>query len=206
MKQARLEIDTRKIALVYADNQRLPRLDLEASLGLNGLSGDGDNTRYDGEWQDSARRAFEQDGSSWYAGLRFSVPLQNRVAKAQYRDAAAQDKQSLYRLRRVEVSTEKVISSAHAVLNLGEKRLEVAQRYAALAQTTLDQETRRLQEGLSDTFRVLTFQNALIAARVREVAAKTDYYRAQAVLHQAMGTNLERYNIVAALPHEGAMP
>ena len=206
LQQARLEIESRKIALVYADNQRLPRLDLEASLGVNGLSGDGDNAKYDGDWHRSASRALEPDGNSWYAGLRFSVPLQNRTAKAQYRDAAAQDKQAIYRLRRAEISAETVIRSAHAVLDLGEERLEVAKRYADLAQTTLDQETRRLQEGLSNTFRVLTFQNALVDAKIREVAAKTDYYRAQASLYETMGTNLERYNIVAALPHEGATP
>jgi outer membrane protein TolC len=206
LQQARLEIESRKIALVYADNQRLPRLDLEASLGLNGLSGDGDNANYDGDWHRSASRALEQDGQSWYAGVRFSVPLQNRTAKARYRDAAAQDKQSIYRLRRAEISAETVIRSAHAVLDLGEERLKVAKRYADLAQTTLEQETRRLQEGLSNTFRVLTFQNALVDAKIREVSAKTDYYRAQASLYRAMGTNLERYNIVAALPHEGVSP
>ncbi len=187
LQQARLEIENRKVALVYADNQRLPRLDLEASLGVNGLSGDGDEAHYDGQWQRSASRALDQDGSSWYAGLRFSVPLQNRSAKAQYRDAAAQDKQSLYRLRRAEVSAETVIRSAHAVLDLGEERLVVAKRYAALAQTTLDQETRRLQEGLSNTFRVLTFQNSLVEAKIREVSAKTDYYRAQTRLYAGHG-------------------
>ena len=41
---------------------------------------------------------------------------------------------------------------------------------------------------------------------MREVAAQTDYYRAEVALYLAMGTNLERYNILAALPHEGAMP
>ncbi|MDH4026959.1 MAG: TolC family protein, partial [Desulfuromonadales bacterium] len=57
LQQARLEIESRKIALVYADNQRLPRLDLEASFGVNGLSGEGDNTKYDGDWHRSASRA-----------------------------------------------------------------------------------------------------------------------------------------------------
>ncbi len=208
LQQARLDIDARKIALVYADNQLLPRLDLEASLGINGLAGDdGSNgSRYDGDWHNALNGAFDQDGTSWSAGLRFSMPLQNRTAKAQYLDAAAQDKQSLYRLRSAEVSVETEIRAAHAVQELGRERVEVARRYAALAETTLDQETRRLEEGLSNTFRVLTFQNALVTARTREVAAQTDYSRSVAALFQAMGTNLERYNILAALPHEGAKP
>ena len=203
LQQARLELDVRKLALVYADNQQLPRLDLEASLGVNGLSGDSDSdSYYAGNWQDS----LDEEGSSWYAGIRFSMPLQNRSAKALYRDAAAQDKQSLYRLRRAEIAAESAIRSAHATVELGLKRVEVARRSAELAQTTLDQENRRLEEGLSDTFRVLRFQNSLVTAKVSEVAAITDYYRAQADLYQAMGSNLERYNIVAALPHQGAMP
>ncbi len=207
LRQARLEITARKLALVYAKNQRLPRLDLEASLGLNGLAGEGvSGSRYDGDWQNSVNSALDQDGNSWSAGLRFTMPLQNRAAKAQYLDAAAQDKQSLYRLRSDEVSADAEIRAAHALLKLGRERLAVAHRYAALAQTTLDQETRRLQEGLSNTFRVLTFQDALVTARTREVAAQTDYSRAEVALAQAMGTNLERYNIIAALPHQGAKP
>ncbi len=203
LQQARLELEARKVALVYADNQLLPRLDLEASLGLNGLSGKGDNTSpYEGDWQD----AFASDGDSWYAGLRFSMPLQNRVAKAQYRDAEAQDRQALYRLRRTEIAAETAIRTAHKTLELGQKRLEVARRTSALAQTTLDQETRRLQEGLSDTFRLLIIQNSLVTAKVSEVAALTDYQQAWANLYQATGENLKHYDIVAALPHQGAMP
>ncbi len=206
LRQARLDIDARKIALVYADNQLLPRLDLVASLGLNGLSGDDSDNRYQGDWHNSVSGALEQDGTSWSAGMRFSMPLQNRAARARYLDAAAQDKQSLYRLRSTEVLAETAIRAAHDLLNLGRERLAVAHRYASLAQTTLDQETRRLQEGLSNTFRVLTFQNALVTAKTREVAAQVDYYRAEMGLYQAMGTSLERYNILAALPHEGVMP
>ncbi len=202
LQQARLELDARKIALVYADNQLLPRLDLEASLGINGLSGDAEsNTFYDGPWRDS----FDDDGNSWYAGLRFSMPLQNRVAKAQYRDAAALDKQSLYRLRRAEVAAEAAIRSAYETLALGQARLDIARRTAELAETTLEQENRRLEEGLSDTFRVLIFQTSLVDAKINEVAALTDYHRARVRLFQAMGINLESYNIVAALPQQGAM-
>lgn len=206
LRQARLELAVRRLALVYADNQQLPRLDLEASLGVNGLAGDADGGRYAGGWNDSLSRAMDGDGSSWYAGLRLSMPLQNRAARAQYRDAAAQDKQALYRLRRIEVAAEAAIRAAHATLALGRERVAVARRFAALAQTTYEQENRRLQEGLSDTFRVLTFQNALVAAKIREVAAQADYFRAQAALLQAMGSHLEHYAIVAALPPEGALP
>ena len=108
--------------------------------------------------------------------------------------------------RRTEIAAETAIRTAHKTLELGQKRLEVARRTSALAQTTLDQETRRLQEGLSDTFRLLIIQNSLVTAKVSEIAALADYQQAWANLYQAMGENLKHYDIVAALPHQGAMP
>ncbi|PLY04275.1 MAG: hypothetical protein C0624_05900, partial [Desulfuromonas sp.] len=83
---------------------------------------------------------------------------------------------------------------------------EVATRAAELAAITLEQESRRLTEGLSDTFRVLSYQDALVAARIREVAARIDYQQALNALYQVMGNSLERYEIAAALPREGARP
>ena len=146
--------------------------------------------------------ALAEDGTQWYAGVRFSMPLQNRGARGRYLAAEAEDRQALYALRRAEVAVETAIRSARQACELGEQRLQVAQRYAALADATLEQENRRLREGLSDTFRVLTFQNALVDARIRETAARVDYHKAIATLYRAMGINLERYDIVAALPQQ----
>jgi len=203
--QVRLESDIRQIELDYADNQLWPRLDLEGSFALNGLAGDdrGAGSPYAGDWNDALDGALEEDGKQWYAGLRVTMPLQNRAARAGYANARAADKQTLYLLQRVEIAAETAIRTAYATSELGKRRLDVAKRYAELAQVTLDQEDRRLAEGLSDTFRVLNFQNALIAARIREVSAKVDYHKALNNLHLAMGKNLERYEIVAALPREG---
>lgn len=206
--QVRLESEVRQIELDYADNQLWPRLDLEGSFALNGLAGDdhGAGSPYAGDWNDALDGALQQDGNQWYAGLRLTMPLQNRAARAGYASAKAADRQTLYLLQRTELAAETAIRSAHATTELGAQRLDVARRYAELAQVTLEQEDRRLAEGLSDTFRVLNFQNALISARIREVSAKIDYHKALNNLHRAMGVNLERYDIVAALPREGAQP
>lgn len=201
--QARLDLDISGLALTFAGNQKLPRLDLEASLGLQGLAGQGeDSSRYPGGWADS----FDDHARSWYAGLRLQAPLENRQADARYRDAFARDSQDRYRLRRLEKSAEAEIRSAHATLELGAERLAVARHSAELARLTLDQENRRLSEGLSDTFRVLSFQNALLAAQLSELAALSDYHRAQAELSFATGTILARHDIGTVLPTQGAIP
>ena len=60
-----------------------------------------------------------------------------------------------------------------------------------------------MQEGLSDSFRLLSFQDALIEAKIRRVTAQADYRKGLALLYRAMGQNLEHYDITAALPSQG---
>ena len=72
----------------------------------------------------------------------------------------------------------------------------MAERFVSLAETTLKQESRRLDEGLSDSFRILDFQNSVISARIRKAAAVADFNSGLADLHRAIGDNLSRYNIV----------
>ena len=117
--------------------------------------------------------------------------------------AEAEQSQALYNFRRLEVSAETEIKNALVVLGRGKERLVVSDRFVSLAETTLEQEDRRMQEGLSDSFRLLSFQDALIEARIRRATAMTDYRKGLAILYTAMGQNLEHYDITAALPPQG---
>ena len=79
------------------------------------------------------------------------------------------------------------------------ERFAIAERLQALADITLQQENRRLAEGLSDTFRVLTFQGNLIDARIERLSALIEYNKSLARYHQSVGTNLVRHGIVARI-------
>jgi AcrR family transcriptional regulator len=82
------------------------------------------------------------------------------------------------------------------------ERVGVAERFEGLAQTTLSQEMERLKEGLSDTFRILDFQDDVIGAHIRKTSALVDFNQGLANLFRAMGNNLERFDIVAAMPEK----
>jgi outer membrane protein TolC len=56
----------------------------------------------------------------------------------------------------------------------------------------------RFKEGLSDTFRILDFQDDLIGAHIRKTEALVDFNQGLANLYRAIGINLERFNIIAA--------
>ncbi|MEA1867073.1 MAG: TolC family protein, partial [Thermodesulfobacteriota bacterium] len=209
IRKQRIAIANQDIKLEYYANQKLPRLDLEATLGSNGLSGGDRPTSYtadtassshEGDYMDSLSRMSEADGHEWYAGLRFSYPLGNRASQAHYRRAGLEKRQAVYRLKRLEETAEKEVKNSLVTVNRSLERICVAERTEELAKITLAQEMERLKEGLSDTFRVLIFQNSVIQARIRKTTAIVDFNQGLANLYRAMGTNLKRYDIVADKP------
>lgn len=209
IQKQRIAIANQNIKLEYYANQKLPRLDLEATLGANGLSGgertvsfagDTASSSHEGDYMDSLSRMSEADGHEWYAGLRFSYPLGNRASQARYRRAGMEKRQAVYRLKRLEETTEKEVKNSLVTVNRSLERICVAERTEELAEITLAQEMERLKEGLSDTFRVLIFQNSVIQARIRKTSAIVDFNQGLANLYRAMGTNLKRYDIVADKP------
>lgn len=206
LEQQRLEITDRDIRLQFNKNQMMPRLDLDATFGVNGLSGEEQNIEFEGyptgsnsqsgNYIDSVDRLAQGDGYEWYAGVRFSYPLGNREAKARYRRSDLEKKQAIYNLKRFETTIETEVIDGLIAVQRSLERVKVAGRFESLAQTTLNQEMERQIEGLSDTFRILEYQDKVIEARLRKVTALGDFNKGIAALYRAMGTNLERLNIV----------
>lgn len=205
LERQRQEIVSRDIRLSYFQNQKLPRLDLEASLGVNGLSGDLESPASAGaqanrgDYWHSLDQAASGDGYVWFAGLRFDYPLGNRAAAARYRRAGHEKRQALYRLQGLESTVETEVRNALTVVERGFERVQVAERFQQLADITLSQEMERLSEGLTDTFRVLDFQDSVIEARVRKANALVDFNQGLSSLYRAMGANLQRRNIIDPL-------
>lgn len=204
----KVELDKLDIRLSYLENQRLPQIDLAASLAMNGLAGTetevgtASGNPYGGNYSDSWNSMADGDGYNWFVGLRLTYPLGNREANSRYRVAGWERKRALYRLKRLEGTTETELKNALVTLRRSLERVLVADRFQKLAETNLQQEMRRLDEGLSDSFRILDFQNNVIEARIRKAIALTDFNQGLADLHMAMGDNLTRFKIIPKMNPE----
>ncbi|HSH68785.1 MAG TPA: TolC family protein, partial [Deferrisomatales bacterium] len=197
----RVAIESQNVRLAFFDNQQLPRLDLAATLGVNGLSGWGSGSHegpYGESWTDTAAG----EGYEWFAGIRFSYPLGNRAAAARQRQAGLRKSQAICGLKRLERGAETEVQTALVAVRRGEERFRVAERFVSLAATTLEQEQQRLGIGLSDTFRILRFQDDVIEAKVRRATALAGFHKGLARLYRAVGNNLERYGIVYEIDSE----
>jgi outer membrane protein TolC len=80
------------------------------------------------------------------------------------------------------------------------KQVELAQRVRELSEKQLAVEREKLQGGRSSNFQLITLQNNLAAAQVRELEATIAYLNAQTLLDQILGTTLETWHIDASIP------
>lgn len=189
-----------------AQNQLKPQLDLSLSAGLNGLSGDRRDTAagnpYAGPWVDSLGGVAEHDGFEWRTGLQFSMPLGNREAQARLQQARFQVRAERYQAEDLESRVMNDLQQQLIRLRRGVEQLEIAEDFVRLAQRSLAQEERRVEEGLSDTFRLINFQEKLTDARIRYFETLVNYQLAEAGLARARGLLLQRHGIVLSAAQE----
>ncbi|QAR32198.1 TolC family protein [Geovibrio thiophilus] len=196
MLKQKLALASSDIKIQYLRNQELPELDFKGSLGINGLSGhEASENRFDGSYLGSLPYASDSGGYSWYAGVNFRYPLGNRAARAESAAAGSEKLRELIIMKKLDADTVTEIRNAFVLIEGSRERHGVAGRFRALAEKSLAQETRRMEEGLSDTFRILDFQDDVIEAKIRELDALYDYNTGLAKLYRASGENLSRYGI-----------
>ena len=211
LKRLHIAVENQDIRLAFFRNRKLPRLDLGATLGVNGLAGEErpvtlfgiDKTSpLTGDYEDAYSSMVEDDGYEWSVDLTFSYPMGNRAAEARYAQSRMEKRQAIYRVKRLEGGIITAVRNSLVTVQRSLERVRVAEHFENLARTTLDQEMTRLKRGLSDTFRILDFQDELVRAHIRQVKAVIDFHQGMANLYRAMGANLDRYDILADVDSE----
>ena len=187
-RQAILEIQKRKINLAFARNQALPRLDLETSLGLNGL---------DSSLANSLARTISNNPQNLYFDISatLSLPIPNNSATAETHAARLSVAQALISLKRLEQQILVEADNAAGQIETTAKRIQAASLARELAQKSLEAAQARLASGTTTTFEVLQLQRDLANAEASELRARADHIIALAEFAKATGTTLERFQI-----------
>lgn len=183
-QKAKLDIEKNNLTIRYAENQKLPAIDLEASYGYNGLGSSlGDSMDDLGH------------NPEWTIGLTMKLPLSNRAARGDLNIARYESQQKLLQMKKLEQEIFIAIDNVILDIEAQQQRISAARASKALAQETLAAEEKKLQQGLSTSHDVLQFQEELAAAQSREIGAIIDYNKALAVLARTKGTVLEEERI-----------
>lgn len=183
---AQQRVDTEKLRVRYARNQFLPRVDLQASVGLNGLGPD-----FGESFGDFGERS-EPDVTF---GLVASLPITFAQERARLRQSLLDLRAAEFELKRTANRLVTQVHTAHTRVLSAQQRAASAALAVTAAAAALDAEEKRLANGLTTSFNVLRLQDELAQARVNRLEAVAEGHKALAVLWGIVGTLLERHNI-----------
>jgi outer membrane protein len=200
LAQADLQVKNGEISVKAARNQALPQLNLYGNVETRG----------------SSEQAYEQLGTTgtglptipqnfalgglrtstiYQGGIQLTLPLRNRIAQS---DAARDTLQ----LRQVQARTEKLSNQIRESIENAVIALDTA--YAAyhaagvsrdFQEQLLQSERDKLSVGESTNLLVIQNETYLAQARSTEIAARSNWKKAQIDLDHALGNLLDRNNI-----------
>jgi outer membrane protein len=173
--------------LEYLRNQKLPEVNLQANYGVVGVAGtqlECDRNTFEcialGQRRYTAalRDVFGNDIRSWSLQFVVRYPIGTSQADAALASARLQRQQQQTNLRELEMVITAQVRNAGRQVTTSLQRVTSTKTARELSEKRLAAEEKRLEVGLSDTFRVFQTQRDLSAAKRAELQAILDYNRA----------------------------
>ncbi len=181
------KVEREDIRIRYAENQRLPQLDVKGTYAWNGL---------EGSWGDSWDDAWVRDNDSWAVGLELKVPMLGGMkSKSELNAAKLRKAQAIHELKAVEVALTNMVDSAVSSVRLAREQVLGYQEAVRLYRKLLAVELTRLEQGQGNSRDVLEREEDLIAARQAELESMARYNKAVISLRASRGSLLLDYAI-----------
>ena len=203
VKQALVDIESRKVSVVYNRNQLKPRLDAKGSYGFSGVGFNNDVIREGSSYSDAFEQIVQGDYPNWAVGLSFAVPIGNRTAKANAAIAATDLELAKTNLTLLKQNLALEVRTAARNVDTARRSVAAARKARELAERNLDAERKKFDNGMTTSFTVAQVQNDLTTARSNELLAIAGYLKSMVSWHKAVGDILGVKNVqVAGLPGE----
>lgn len=199
--QAKVNIDSQKIAIRGTRNGLLPTLSAFMELTNNGLSGPV-NSVYNGEsgapdpyfvggTGNLLAQVFRRDFPNYSAGFTLNIPFRNRQAQADYVTDQLQLRQAELKLQRSANQVTVDVKTALIGVQQARARYETAVDTRKLGEQSLKDEQNRFQHGVSSVTLVIQAQRDLANDEDSEVQAMANYTHAKIAFDMAMGRTLD---------------
>jgi outer membrane protein len=181
------QLDNVDVGIKFAQNQKMPGLDLTANYNVIGVAG----TQFEfgqgfpppvlntsiRSFQDALGDVLGQDFRTWSVALAFSYPLGTSQADASLASNRLQRQQGAVSLRDLELQVATGVRDAARQVETNLKRVEATRKARDRAEQRLRAEEKRMTVGLSTTFQLFQAQRDLGRQRQQEVNAMIDYNR-----------------------------
>lgn len=177
-KSALEAAEAEDVRVEYAKNLSYPQVDLQMSLGYNGLGGD---------FEDSYKDFGNRDEADWGVGLVFSIPLERKTARARRSVAEQRKLQALYEIKSTEVQLMAALDNAIKGVKSAQERRVLVEDAERFAKEALAAEQSRLESGMTTSYNVLNQQRELSFVQTRALAAEVDIQKAVTQLYLVQG-------------------
>jgi outer membrane protein TolC len=204
LAESDVDLVNRQISRKAARNALLPSLALIAFYGGSGLGGPlnpaynlGQNvSNVPTDFGGALENAFNNTSPDYYVGLNLSIPIRNRVAKADQYRSELEYRQAELRLEQLKKQVRIEVRNAQFALDQTGARVEAARKARDLAQRTFDITKREQDLGAGSSYQTLSAQRDLALAELDLVSAMTTHEKAKVELDRATGTTLEHNGIL----------
>ena len=181
------QIDNVDVGVRFAENQRMPGLDVVANYNVIGYAG----TQFQfgqgfpppiidqsvRSFTSALGDVFGQDFRTWSVALNFNYPLGTSQADAAVASGRLQRQQGSVNLRDLQLQVATAVRDAARQVDTNLKRVEATRKARDRAERRLAAEAKRMTVGLSTTFQLFQAQRDLARQRQQEVNAMIDYNR-----------------------------
>lgn len=146
------ELELREVELAVAKNERWPSMDLYSTLELNEIRG-------------SMSSAWSSVNSpNWKVGMQFSMPLENRVARAGKNRADIGKASAIVALKDLENRIANSVARHVKEVNARKKIITQSRRAVSLQREKLKQENEKYGMGRSTSDLIVRYQDDVVAA------------------------------------------
>ena len=186
LKQLRLDLQSSELQQRVAKRKLLPNLSVNAGAGFRGI---------EDRFSDSVEQIRDGKGRWWSAGIQFSVPLGNTVAKNEYRRSELRTRQLKNQIAALEWKLRDYIEADMRALISDRIQRQVADKAVKVAEQRFEQYRQSLARNTSNVQDLLNAENDLVNARNNQTEALEDFANGVALLWKDAGVLLERLNI-----------
>lgn len=148
-----------------------------------------------GGYGQSLQNLFAQNNPTVKVGVKISLPLRNRTAKANFARSLTEGRRVENQRAKTEQGIEAEVRDALQSLRSSEARLAAAAAARSTAEQQYQSERRKFQSGMSTAYMVSQRQIDLIDAKGRELQAQTDLNKSVADFRRATGSTLQTHNV-----------
>jgi len=204
LAESDIDLVNRQISRRAARNALLPALSVIAFYGGSGLAGPL-NPVYDlgpnvsnvpSDFAGALQNAFNGSSPDYFVGLNLSIPIRNRVAKADQFRSELEYRQAELRLEQLKKQVRIEVRNGKFALDQTGDRVEDARKDSDQDQRTFDITKKEQELGAGSSYQTLSAQRDLALAQLDLVSAMTTYAKAKVELDRATGTTLEHNGIL----------